>query len=387
VSYRRVAWFRAVLAAGWLAGLLLSARLWLGPRLYPRTPVWPLAAPFPFLADRILFTAALVLLLLIAVRPKPAFPIAALLAVMAALAFEDQSRWQPWVYQYFMLTAALGLLLRARAVAEERHAAWNTCRLIVVCTYLWSGLQKLNSDFTGRVFDWLTEPATRFLPARVTPWVHLLGFTVPAIEAAIGVGLLVKRLRPAAVLSALAMHAWILLALGPLGRNYNAVVWPWNVAMALSAVLLFWKTEDFPVQEVIWGRRFGFQTAILVLLGIAPLLSFFDRWDTGLSLALYTGNKNVATISMSDATADRLPDEVLDYVTVSSEEDELDVDAWSMGELHVPPYPEARVFRNVARSVCGYTHNPPDLKLVIEGRTALFHPPHTSVWRCSALVK
>ena len=67
----------------------------------------------------------------------------------------------------------------------------------------------------------------------------LLGgwMVVPVMEIAVAVGLLVPRLRNAAVAGAIATHVVVLGLLGPLGHRTNAVVWPWNAAMAALAAL------------------------------------------------------------------------------------------------------------------------------------------------------
>jgi hypothetical protein len=119
---------------------------------------------------------------------------------------------------------------------------------------------------------------------------------------AIAVGLLTTRFRRAAVIGALAMHAFILICIGVLLPFYDVIVWPWNIAMCVFVVLLFWKHGKRIVVGRIWFARL-----VLLLFGIAPVLSFGNLWDAYLSFALYSGNNNSATIYMADAVADRLP--------------------------------------------------------------------------------
>lgn len=71
----------------------------------------------------------------------------------------------------------------------------NALRLIVVSTYLWSGLQKLNAGFFEDVFPWLIEPMTVLLPGFLEGSLRPAAIAVPLIEAAIGVGLLTRSLR------------------------------------------------------------------------------------------------------------------------------------------------------------------------------------------------
>jgi hypothetical protein len=337
-----------------LASLLLSPKLWLSDRFYPQTPVWsgPHSIPAPF--DRVVYAALLLALVLAAVKPRltPIF-----LAIAAVMVVFDQSRMQPWFYQYCFMLLALSL----PAGGE------NICRLIIVSVYFWSGVQKLNGGFAGDSFPWLAEPL------RIVPiWV---GYAVPFLEAGLAIALLFRPTRRAAVIFAIAMHAAILAAIGPWAHNFNTVVWPWNIAMAASAFVLFWN-EGF-----VWPKRSRLARVVLVLFTIAPALSFVGLWDNYLSWALYAGNRNEGDLYFSDAVYDKLPPAVQDYVTDEGpDRDGLNVGEWSFGELNVPAYPEERVFRQVQRSLCRYGQ----VTLVMQGKRTLFGGRQRATFTCAA---
>src|ERR1700733_9955673 len=82
-----------------LAGFALSPKLWLSSRLYPLTPVWLFLRPLGSPGDRILFFATIALLIGSLVRPRRPL-LAASCVLLVLLALQDQSRWQPWFYQY-----------------------------------------------------------------------------------------------------------------------------------------------------------------------------------------------------------------------------------------------------------------------------------------------
>ncbi len=96
----------------------------------------------------------------------------------------------------------------------------------------------------------------------------------------------------------IAMHACILLAIGPLGHNANTVVWPWNIAMILFLLLLF-RHGDPSASEILWGST-RFHRMALALLGLAPALSFFNVWDSYLSAALYSAIRIRARFTLSE---------------------------------------------------------------------------------------
>jgi uncharacterized membrane protein YphA (DoxX/SURF4 family) len=350
---------------GLIAALLLSPRLWLSGRTFPLTPVIAFLHPVPAPFDALIYGAMLVLAALIVVLPRARF-IAAFLALAVAYALFDQQRWQPWFYQYLAMLAAVGWY------SDKREAALQTLRLMIVCIYFWSGVQKLNDGFLHDTFRWMLEPLAGSRAASLE-W---LAWLAPVIESGIALGLLLPRTRRIAVCLAIVMHAFILASIGPFGHRHNSVVWPWNIVMAVLVVQLFWRGEG-P------GIRLPFQKAVLVLFGILPALSLVGLWDSYLSFSLYSGNQSMATIYMSDAVAGELPDRIQEAIDDNdSKLEELDVESWSYDELNVPPYAELRVFRNVARKVCADAGNPRDMVMIVEEKRTLFHRRSMRYFTC-----
>jgi len=352
-------------AAALAAGLLLASRLFLATRAFPRAPVldgWPLLQP-PL--DAIALGALFAALGGVAFAPRPRWWATAATVLALVLALEDQSRWQPWFYQY---VAMIGALAVARD-SGDTLAAW---RVVLVGLYLWSGIQKLNVTFMARAFPWLVEPVAAAFPAG-TREILLSGWVVvPMTEIAVGLGLLVPRLRNAAVVAAIATHVVIFGLLGPLAHGTNVVIWPWNVAMAVLVALLFWNARGPSALDAIVPRRIGAHAAMLALFVALPVLSFAGRWDSYLSGELYSGNIKIGAVSITDRVAARLPDAVRRHVVSDRVgANVLDLHEWSMSELAVPSYPEDRVFRAAARDVCRLADNSGDVVLVVFGRPGI----------------
>ena len=366
---RRLLCLRVTIAAGAILGMALSYRLWLSARDYPLTPVFPFLKPIPHPFDYILFGATLLALSLSALTPR-LIPIFATLAVVLAVC--DQSRLQPWFYQYFFLLLGVAF------------ASPNACRLIVASIYFWSGAQKLNAGFIHTGFPWLLEPIMRHLPQRAQAMVHPLSVAAPFVELWIGIALLSRKFRTPALILALAMHVFILMSLGPLGQNYNYVVWPWNIAIAAAVVILFWKAAE-SARGILFGEG-PFHAAVLVLFTVAPALSFFGFWDHYLSSAMYASNENHGLIYISDKLFDRLPDGIADYVRVETPElDSIDIGEWSANEMNVPPYPEIRIYKNVARKICEYAETPTDVRLSIVSKSTIGNRITGASYTCPAL--
>lgn len=382
----RVFWLKFVVVGGLIIGLLLSVKLWTQERFFPYAPVFDDFVTLPPSLETALFILLLGLLAATLVSPKPRKLIFAVLVVMAIFAFFDQMRWQPWFYQYFFILAALGLFSWNYADTEKQRAVLNTSRLIVASIYFFSGLQKVNPVFMGSVFPWMIAPLAKFLPSSLQIFPFFLGIAVPFLEMGIGLGLLTKKYRTHAIVLAILMLGFVLFTLGPLGHNWNSVVWPWNVAMALFVLVLFWRTEKFSIRDVLWAKNFPFQKIVLVLFVIMPIFSFFNFWDSYPSSTLYSGNTNNAQIFVSDSVKQKLPNEIQRYTTRTGENmNALDFFHWSFNELNVPPYPEMRVYKDIARDFCKYADDNDDIVLVVSGKPTLFNSDLKSNYDCSNL--
>ena len=247
---------------------------------------------------------------------------------------EDESRLQPWFYQYSFMLAAFCLYGWGRMGASD---AFNTCRLIVAATYFWSGLQKANAGFFEGTYPWLVEPLTSWLPGWAGSTLLSGAYAVPVLETAIGLGLLTRRFRKFAVIGALLMHAFIMLCVGPLGSDHNTVVWPWNFAMSAFVLILFWRAPDEPSPSTILepGRNLSpgsaLRAAVLVLFAFMPLFNFFGLWDSYLSSSLYSGASKQAYVLVWDGSG-------WQGTGIANL-------AWQ--ELNTPAYPEERVFKSV----------------------------------------
>ncbi len=142
--------------------------------------------------------------------------------------------------------------------------------------YFYSGLQKLNPTFAVHVFPHLLGGKGLLSDSML----QVLAIFPPFIEASIGIGLLIQKFRQLAVVAAVVMHGFVLLKYGPLGFNYKHCGCGHGILTMIALdLILFWRT-DFSLADVVWRNRFAFQKAILLLVLIMPLFSFFGWWDS-----------------------------------------------------------------------------------------------------------
>jgi predicted DCC family thiol-disulfide oxidoreductase YuxK len=380
----RIFWLKTTVVLAFAVGLLMSSRLWIGPRSYPLAPVLDMFGSSIRLSDYVLFAALFPLAGMILVSAQPRKFIGAFLAIVAVFCALDATRWQPWVFQYSLVLMTLALFSWNSEDAGGRQRALNIVRLIIAGTYVFSGLQKINAEFVQFVFPEFVEPITKAVPAAAYP-LYLLGMATPLVQVAFGVGLLTRKYRRISLVLAVAMHVFILALIGPLGDNWNSIVWPWTAAMAAFDLLLFTGRDPFTLREVLWTKRYPYHAAVLGLVAILPFLSFVNLWDSYLSAALYSGNVTEGFIYVSDAGRESLPEDIRRHMTQASPgTSELDLLRWGIEDLNVTPYPETRVYKTVARAVCGRLADPMQLILLVrEQRMFLSTPEQT--YRCADL--
>jgi hypothetical protein len=369
-SSQTVLALQVTLSLAFICGLCLSWKLWVTSRSFPLTPVTSLLPPIPAPWDELWLFVLLGLLLAITVVAQPRRLILVFLALAGSLSLWDQTRWQPWFYQYLFMLAALGFIAwkpksGPRPALPERGSRpeLDACRLIVVSTYFWSGLQKLNATFIKETWPDIAGPWLRHLPEAVRRLPAPFVLIIPVAEIAIGVGLVARRSRNSAVALAVATHIFVLALLVRSGEN--TVVWPWNLAVGVFVVVLFWRDQTTG-PRTIFALKNGLHALILLLFTILPALSLFDLWDSYLSSALYSGNTDQAVIYVSPEDIQRLPAPTRPHIWQSSQPFFLDINRWSYAELNVPVYPEPRVYRRVAEQVCGYAGNSSDMRLRIK---------------------
>lgn len=367
---------RFVLGLALFSGLTLSLNLWFPlSRSFPRAPL-SIALPQTFipvveylLSGLLCF--ALALFVLVTRQRKYLVAVIILLVLLVSL---DQMRLQPWVYQYLLLFIGVAVQQRQSPVDESanRHSLF-VLQSIIAMFYFWSGVHKLNYSFGHEVLPQLLDPLRNYLTLTQMQ-LSALGIGVALVEIFTGCGLLLKRTRKLCIWLALAMHATVLALL--IGDGRNSVVWAWNAALMLLLLVLFRRTDTSIRRTLASWRtinRAGQVALILVIAcAVLPVLSFWGWWDMYLSGALYSGRTAAAVVRVGPRVYEKLPATARWQVfTTKSGEQMLPLFEWSMAELNVPPYPEARLYKQVTREICKSADDPGQVELIIRGRPAL----------------
>jgi len=286
-------------------------------------------------------------------RKYRAHAIGIALSCLIVLSLLDITRFHPWVFHYFGILLLFSGLLKHTAHEQILDAA----RIIVGGIYFWSGIQKINPHFFTSVFPWFTQPFWENQPEFVFLALVSLGLFVPLIEICFAIGLFSRKFRLVSILGSTAMILLVLAALGPLGHNWNSSVWPWNIAIFLMVVVLFYKTT-FTLPEfftrlkknyVAWGMVFIFW--------LLPVGNNFGLVDDYLAWSLYSG-----TVAEATLIGDQL---ILETLSPLAENNQLIFQQWSIESMNQAPYPEPRVFFSIFATVCTQFNDDPSLQLKI----------------------
>jgi hypothetical protein len=359
----RLEWLYLLTSIGLLAGILISLSAWSGIRTYPLVPVFS-HLTLPAWAQTFLILT-LVTSTLIGMRYKTYRSVSLGISLLSlfTLCLLDITRFQPWIFHYGAILS-IYLIGTLRNLSHTRLL--DAARILIAGIYFWSGVQKINWAFMSVMFPWFTQPIWELAPAFLLPAFLTLGLVVPFLEIAIAFGLLFKPSRKWAILGAAGMLLLVLICLGPLGHNWNSVVWPWNIVMFLTVLVLFWDTS-WTFKDLISRQKNNLVgLAVFVLFWLLPIGNMFGVVDHYMSWSLYSGRPAEATL-----TGDHI---ILSSLSADANDETLPFLNWSLGELRVVPYPEERVFMSIFKSVCTTYDNDPSLELEIKKSFSYWQP-------------
>lgn len=251
---------------------------------------------------------------LMIVVPRIGSLIHALILLVAILG--DQVRIQP----EFL---SLSLLALTAAWGSERLSRAHLGTL-----WFWAGCNKALS------LGWASGGAG-FIAGSLHQGSHrgVVAWGVPVAEMAIGLSTMIPRLRIMSGVGGAALHVGIFVTLSPLFASFNSGVWPWNVAFAVAAPLVFltgpFHPSHTPARPL--RHRWGTATAVGAMV-VIPAGFYLGVSDAYLSHNLYSSNTAVAQRCQANACAPFQPDGFVD--------------------LNVPVPPEVRLFRSWFRSTC-----------------------------------
>jgi hypothetical protein len=332
-----------ITCAFWIFTKLFSFNLWHADRLFPVVPPFEFLENVPNIIHLALFYLALAGIALVGIFPKQKVILGITIAVELVSCLLDQSRWQPWEYQ-FLLTYSFFFFYHKK---PKQFLTYFSFLLIVI--YFQSGLHKLCGAFLYSVWEQMV--LIKFFGFETHQvrniFVHYAGLLLGIIEFALALGCLLAKNKKLYVLLLLGMHLFVLVLLSPTGINYNSIIWPWNIAMILFVLITFYNT---PTRIVFKDLTAGYSKVYFVLLGVLPFFSFLDLFDNYLSFNLYSGSTKYFNICVDESKISPAYHPYLsenrkmckDVKTISGND-------WALEEMNVVIYPEERFYKGIIK--------------------------------------
>ncbi len=380
----RLFWLKQLTLLGLIIGFALSYNLWVRTGLIPAVPAFSFLPTIPYVYEVIVSFCVVVLILLNSVYTKRVLMVA-LLALLAVYVLFDQLRLQPWLYQYWWMMFVLAACPWYIVKSSQIKSTVIALQLIIAAIYIYSGLQKLAVPFFLDIFPWMIEPLVAVLPQSLQQLPFYFGLTVPFIEIFIGIGLLIPRYRNLALLGVFGMCTFVLSMLGPWAHNWNSVVWPWNVIIAIMAFILFYKSHSISLLELFSLRNSIVKNLVVLFFFVMPLWSFSGSWDSYPSYSLYSGNVADAYIVVEDGSD--IHEELRPFFTQeSSGIFKLGLQHLSMTDRNVPMYPEERVYKSIFSDFCKQKKIPVGAQLVTKSKSNLREPSTVTILSCTQVL-
>lgn len=371
-----VEWLIRILLFSLLVSLWLTHKAWIPVDVdYPRVPLLPFfdpEFPIPFLLVNFILIHVCAIAILTNKRREVALPL--LLIAFLLFFIDDIDRFQPWIFVHLPM---LVLLVR------KGDSAIGLVRWGMAFMYFWGGVHKLNQNFAWEVFPYFMKPfgwnELFYLPSKEIgsyplPSINHIAWIIPATEILIAFFILIPAFRRIGIVAGVAMHVFTVFILGPLGHNWNSVVWVWNVELLILLFLLFGKeipTFRASLTELKTGRA---AIVFTFFMGIAPVFWYSGYYPHALSYHLYSGynpqvnfwfdkETSVRMYTMPDGKSDidfskvnkRIMDSKwVDFTFYDVERDEsfIMADHYAMQELNVPIFAEEFYFRILGKKLC-----------------------------------
>ena len=328
----------------WIIGKVSCYKLWLSERFYPIVSPFYFGFEVPSWTHTGLFIAGLLLMLLLILFPRKQFFLSLLLILELSSCLLDETRWQAWEYQYLLMVLLF--------LTNWRHKNRIITLLVVLlaCTYIYSGIAKLNTQFVTVFWQMNVLHTLLHLPMHITrnPLVHRMGYALPITELVGGVLLLIKRFRRLGVVLLILMHLFNLVVLGPFALNYNSSVWSWNVVMIAYLYLIGFRLNTIQFNSIITKKSIH-NLPMIVLIVVMPAFNFVDLWPHFLSFSLYSYKAKQLEITVNENTA---TNELKPYFEKKSPNDSINtrhiiLHNWAMSEMNTPPFPEEGYYKKM----------------------------------------
>ncbi len=358
-------WVYITVTIGFLSQIFLSQTLWYSEnRHFFLVPMFE-ALPFKIgnWGNLVIFIS-LLLTMIIGIFYQKRYLIGGIILSLAVLFLQDITRIQTWSYQYFLIFLVLIVDWK-----KSINYTLPALQFILIFTYFWSGIQKFNPHYIDNVHPWLFSAFDWLKPlGNASPFAYI----PPLVEMLLGIGLIFSFSRNFTVVIGILMHILILVMIGPLGLDWNYIVYPWNIVMIVLLVILFWrkpnenenKNKNENGVTLKWEHLFRLpqslmQWLILVTLGVLPVFNLFFRFPETISMTMYNGVTSELSVYFDqNEIPNCIPEVAQTDIYPIQNGNMLSLDDWALKEFNVVIYDLPTYAKKFGRDFCDCLDNP-----------------------------
>jgi hypothetical protein len=388
---RILSFLRRLIALFGLLLLFATWKLWTPQTVFPQVPFLHWAGMLPGWCEWLGFGVMIVSLLAVLTQQSPGngwrygFMTFAFAAVGMILI--DQHRFQPWLYQFVVLSLVL-------ASVPARHAL-VLARLVVISLYFHSAVSKFDFSFFEINGQELLNGLLGVVNASAETWSptmqRVAAGLFPAGELLVAVSLCIPRFRLFGLCLSLVMHILLFAALGPWGLNHKPGVLLWNLFFIGQNVLLFGNIfrriregEAAEPQPTISSEAQPGRSLVLPMVSLVVLLPFlepFGRFDHWPAWSLYASRPERVQVWIPRTATEHLPESLRQHLgsaRFSDDRRQLRIDRWSLHAVDAPIYPQNRFQIGVALALAQTFDLEDGILIVVETAADRFTGKRTS---------
>ena len=269
------------------------------------------------------------------------------LVAALVLCVTSQQRVQAWHWLF-----VLGL---STSLFRPEHGM-PLLRSVLASVYVCSGLSRMaptaHQGMSAVIVDQLLVMFGIRIPMNGEGLPELLCHVLNIGELIVGVMLIWPGSRRWGILSAMALHVTLLVALGPFGLRHNNAVLIWNLCCFCVIPVAF----SGPVSDVNSSaarpcRFYQVATLLVWLFPLSGLIGVADNWP---AWQLYSTRPESWTLKIREADIRDLDEDIRPYVSAPAPLEDWAVvrlDRWSLAATQSPLYPEDRFQCKLIRQV------------------------------------
>ena len=353
---------KTILALALITSVCFTLSWWLPAGFYPKLALYDFG--FNEVIDYVLLGVLSVSLVGILLYRSPKFFVFLSTLCFLFAIFTDTAKGQYWLFFY----VAVLLLLCGhnwRIDNPRRYnAVFTAIKLLVCFVYFLSAIEFFNTSIDGNIWLQFIAPLEKVCTPEQHKYLLAMRYAVPAIEFFVVVGILVNRIKMAAIVVAIIMHLSSFSLLLIETSAASAPILIWNVCMLFLVYFLF---AGKTAEQKIYTFSFNLYGTLILLLVVFGGLVRQDLFPEN-KIDLMQSNNTQQSIFIKQSEKNKLP-LYIQYFTSENPDNEyatLSVTNWCANETKTKPILSKKQLVEVCNSLKNYCGKNIDIVLLVE---------------------